>query len=89
MTTEKVHSTKLQEEGEVFYVTTKDKTVFAIYDLTFEEKKDILELEFGFAPVETTTVDKSLYADEIGDIMHSTVSSVLEEYISDRTNDTK
>tara|TARA_B100000809_G_C14852139_1_gene428707 strand:- start:295 stop:531 length:237 start_codon:yes stop_codon:yes gene_type:complete len=49
--------------ADVFYIKTKDKTSFAIYDLTVSE--DVDTISFGYNFVEENSLDKSHYDLEI------------------------
>ena len=53
--------------SDVFYIKTKDKTPFAIYDLTISE--DVDTISFGYNFVEENSLDKSHYDEEIRKIV--------------------
>ncbi len=53
--------------SDVFYIKTKDKTPFAIYDLTVSE--DVDTISFGYNFVEDNPIDKSHYDLEIRKIV--------------------
>ena len=53
--------------SDVFYIKTKDKTPFAIYDLAISE--DVDTISFGYNFVEENSLDKSHYDEEIRKIV--------------------
>ena len=45
--------------SDVFYIKTKDKTTFGIYDLTLSDECDIIS--FGYNFIDENPLDKSHY----------------------------
>ena len=66
---------------EVFYVKTKDGTVFAIYDLTINDDCD--KISFGYNFVEENDLDKSHYDGEIKVIVDQMVTKAIQVEIAD------
>lgn len=64
-----------------FYIKTTDGTVFCIYELTFDSKSSTMS--FGYAPLESLSIDKEEYADEVEHIVRSSVSDFLAEIKED------
>jgi hypothetical protein len=61
---------------DIFYVKTKDKTTFAIYDLTLDDDCD--KISFGYNFVEESKIDKSHYQEEIGKIVKQQVENAIK-----------
>ena len=70
-----------QKPNEVFYIKTKDKTTFAIYDLILSDDCDTMS--FGYNFIEENGVDKSHYEDEINMIVKEQVEKAIRFQISE------
>ena len=70
-----------QKPKEVFYVKTKDKTTFAIYDLILGDDCDTMS--FGYNFVEVNTLDKSQYEDEVTMIVKEQVEKALRYQVAE------
>ena len=60
---------------DVFYVKTKDKTVFAIYDLLLSDDCDTIAYGYNF--IDDNNLDKSQYEDEIHMIVKEQVEKAI------------
>ena len=70
-----------QKHKDVFYVKTKDKTTFAIYDLLLDDNCDTIS--FGYNFIEPSDIDKSHYEDEVTMIVKEQVDNALRYQIAD------
>ena len=61
--------------SDVFYITTKDKTTFAIYDLTLSNDCDIIS--FGYNFIEENPLNKSYYEQEVTKIVQEQVNEAI------------
>ena len=66
---------------EVFYVKTKDKTTFAIYDLILGDDCDTMS--FGYNFTEENTLDKSQYEEELTMIVKEQVEKALRYQVAE------
>ena len=57
-----------QTMSDVFYIKTKDKTTFAIYDLTLSNDCDIISFGYNFID-DDHPLDKSHYEEEVTKIV--------------------
>lgn len=70
-----------ESRKEVFYVKTKDKTTFAIYDLLLGDDCDTMS--FGYNFVEPNDVDKAHYEEEITMIVKEQVEKALRYQVAE------
>tara|TARA_B100000470_G_C19788820_1_gene391187 strand:+ start:988 stop:1221 length:234 start_codon:yes stop_codon:yes gene_type:complete len=63
-------------DSEVFYVKTKDKTTFAIYDLTLSDDCD--KISFGYNYIDENGIDKSHYEEEVNMIVKQQVERAIK-----------
>lgn len=63
-------------DTDVFYVKTKDKTTFAIYDLTLSDDCD--KISFGYNFIDENGLDKSHYEEEINAIVKQQVERAIK-----------
>ena len=68
-----------QTMSDVFYIKTKDKTTFAIYDLTLSNECDIIS--FGYNFIEDNPLDKSHYEEEVTKIVKGQVNLAIKDEI--------
>ena len=68
-----------QTISDVFYVKTRDSTVFTIYDLTLSNECDIIS--FGYNFIDENSLDKSEYEDEVTKIVKGQVNLAIKEEI--------
>jgi hypothetical protein len=68
-------------DNEVFYVRTKDKTTFAIYDLTLSDDCD--KISFGYNFIDENGLDKSHYEEEINAIVKQQVERAIKLEVAD------
>ena len=61
--------------SDVFYIKTKDKTTFAIYDLTLSNDCDIIS--FGYNFIEENPLNKSYYEQEVTNIVQEQVNEAI------------
>lgn len=61
--------------SDVFYIKTKDKTTFAIYDLTLSNDCDIIS--FGYNFIEENPLNKSYYEQEVTKIVQEQVNEAI------------
>ena len=61
--------------SDVFYIKTKDKTTFAIYDLTLSNDCDIIS--FGYNFIEENLLNKSYYEQEVTKIVQEQVNEAI------------
>jgi hypothetical protein len=73
-----------QTMSDVFYIKTKDKTTFAIYDLTVSE--DVDTISFGYNFIDGNPYDKSHYDEEIRMIVKKVFD---EQYLLQEENEKK
>ena len=66
---------------DVFYVKTKDKTTFAIYDLLLGDDCDTMS--FGYNYVEPNSIDKSHYEEEVTMIVKEQVDKALRYQVAE------
>jgi hypothetical protein len=69
------------EVSEVFYIKTKDKTTFAIYDLTLSDDCDTMSYGYNF--IEDSNLDKEHYAEEVDMIVKTQVQKALAVAVAD------
>ena len=62
--------------SDVFYIKTKDKTTFAIYDLTLSDECDIIS--FGYNFIDENPLDKSHYDKEVCKIVEEQVDKAIK-----------
>ena len=62
--------------SDVFYIKTKDKTTFAIYDLTLSDECDIIS--FGYNFIDENPLDKSHYDKEICKMVEEQVDKAIK-----------
>ena len=67
--------------SDVFYIKTKDKTTFAIYDLTLSNDCDIIS--FGYIFIEENPLNKSYYEQEVTKIVQELVNEAIRLEIKD------
>ena len=65
--------------SDVFYIKTRDSTVFTIYDLTLSNDCDIIS--FGYNFLEDNPLDKSHYEEEVTKIVKGQVNLAIKEEI--------
>ena len=65
--------------SDVFYIKTRDSTVFTIYDLTLSDECDIIS--FGYNFLEDNPLDKSHYEEEVTKIVKGQVNLAIKEEI--------
>ena len=65
-----------QTMSDVFYIKTKDKTTFAIYDLTLSDECDIIS--FGYNFIVENSLDKSHYDKEVCKIVEEQVDNAIK-----------
>ena len=65
-----------QTMSDVFYIKTKDKTTFAIYDLTLSDECDIIS--FGYNFIDENSLDKSHYDKEVCKIVEEQVDNAIK-----------
>ena len=65
--------------SDVFYIKTRDSTVFTIYDLTLSDECDIIS--FGYNFIDENPLDKSHYEDEVTKIVRGQVNLAIKEEI--------
>ena len=68
-----------QTISDVFYVKTRDSTVFTIYDLTLSNECDIISFGYNFS--DENSLDKSEYEDEVTKIVKGQVNLAIKEEI--------
>jgi hypothetical protein len=68
-----------QTISDVFYVKTRDSTVFTIYDLTLSNECDIIS--FGYNFIDDNPLDKSEYENEVTKIVKGQVNLAIKEEI--------
>ena len=68
-----------QTISDVFYIKTRDSTVFTIYDLTLSNECDIIS--FGYNFIDENLLDKSEYEDEVSKIVKGQVNLAIKEEI--------
>jgi hypothetical protein len=66
----------MPNDTDVFYIRTKDKTSFAIYDLTMSD--DASAISFGYNFTEENGIDKSHYDDEVNMIVRQQVERAIK-----------
>ena len=62
--------------SDVFYIKTKDKTTFAIYDLTLSDECDIIS--FGYNFIDENPLDKSHYDKEVCKMVEEQVDKAIK-----------
>ena len=62
--------------SDVFYIKTKDSTVFTIYDLTLSNECDIIS--FGYNFIDENPLDKSHYDKEVCKIVEEQVDKAIK-----------
>ena len=62
--------------SDVFYIKTKDKTTFGIYDLTLSDECDIIS--FGYNFIDENPLDKSHYDKEVCKIVEEQVDKAIK-----------
>jgi len=67
---------------DVFYIKTRDKTTFAIYDLQLSDDCDTMSYGYEFVE-EDSGVDKSHYNEEISMIVKEQVQKALQLAVAD------
>ena len=65
-----------QTMSDVFYIKTKDKTTFAIYDLTLSNECDIIS--FGYNFIDENSLDKSHYEKEVTKIVKEQIDEAIK-----------
>ena len=65
-----------QTISDVFYVKTRDSTVFTIYDLTLSNECDIIS--FGYNFIDENSLDKSHYDKEVCKIVEEQVDNAIK-----------
>ena len=65
-----------QTMSDVFYIKTRDSTVFTIYDLTLSDECDIIS--FGYNFIDENPLDKSHYEDEVTKIVRGQVNLAIK-----------
>ena len=65
-----------QTMSDVFYIKTKDKTTFGIYDLTLSDECDIIS--FGYNFIDENSLDKSHYDKEVCKIVEEQVDNAIK-----------
>jgi hypothetical protein len=68
-------------DSDVFYVKTKDKTTFAIYDLTLSDDCD--KISFGYNYIDENGIDKSHYEEEVNMIVKQQVENAIKLEVAD------
>ena len=69
------------EVSDVFYIKTKDKTTFAIYDLTLSDDCDTMSYGYNF--IEESNLCKEHYAEEVDMIVKTQVQNALAVAVAD------
>jgi hypothetical protein len=67
--------------SDVFYIKTKDKTTFAIYDLTLSDDCDTMSYGYNF--IEENVLGKEHYAQEVDMIVKTQVQKALAVAVAD------
>jgi len=62
--------------SDVFYIKTRDKSTFAIYDLTLSDDCDTISYGYNF--IEENSLDKSHYEKEIRKIVKEQVDKAIK-----------
>ena len=62
--------------SDVFYIKTKDKTTFGIYDLTLSDECDIIS--FGYNFIDENSLDKSHYDKEVCKMVEEQVDKAIK-----------
>ena len=65
-----------QTMSDVFYIKTRDSTVFTIYDLTLSDECDIIS--FGYNFIDENPLDKSHYDKEVCLIVEEQVDKAIK-----------
>ncbi len=65
-----------QTMSDVFYIKTRDKSTFAIYDLTLSDDCDTISYGYNF--IEENSLDKSHYEKEIRKIVKEQVDKAIK-----------
>ena len=65
-----------------FYIKTRDKTTFAIYDLQLSDDCDTMSYGYEFVE-ENSAIDKSHYNEEISMIVKQQVEKALQLAVAD------
>jgi hypothetical protein len=65
--------------SDVFYIKTRDSTVFTIYDLTLSDECDIIS--FGYNYIDENPLDKSHYEEEVTKIVKGQVNLAIKDEI--------
>ena len=65
-----------QTISDVFYIKTRDSTVFTIYDLTLSNECDIIS--FGYNFIDENPLDKSHYDKEVCSIVEKQVDKAIK-----------
>lgn len=67
---------------DVFYIKTRDKTTFAIYDLQLSDDCDTMSYGYEFVE-EDSAIDKTHYNEEISMIVKQQVEKALQLAVAD------
>ena len=65
-----------QTMSDVFYIKTRDSTVFTIYDLTLSDECDIIS--FGYNFIDENPLDKSHYDKEVCKMVEEQVDKAIK-----------
>ncbi len=66
----------MRNKEDVFYVKTKDSTVFAIYDLTISDDCD--KISFGYNFIDDNPLDKSQYEEEVYKLVEYMITKAIK-----------